>query len=157
MAGETYAQFTNAHSACYILTRDQLRRAIASGGFMTEPYEAEYDMLCSAATDPYTRCGFTKVVNISRLEDSLLPHLPNKYVGVMGTELSIFQQQIEALKQIAAGTRPAVNALPATAQPLSASWLKNGHRTLQSGTGRHGAPESAVSALRGDWHGCNGM
>ncbi len=44
-AGETYAQFTNAHSACYILTRDQLRRAIASGGFMTEPYAGEYDML----------------------------------------------------------------------------------------------------------------
>ncbi len=64
-------------------------------------------------------------MNISRLEDSLLPHLPNKYVGVIGDELSIFQQQIEALKQIAAGTRPAVNALPKLQPPLSASWLKN--------------------------------
>ena len=109
--GEHYARFTNDHSACYILTRLQLEAALASGGFLTEPYEAEYDMLCSAATDPYTRCGFTKVINISRIEDFLLPHLPNKYIGLLGTEYSIFAAQIEALKEIAAGARPVSHAL----------------------------------------------
>jgi SAM-dependent methyltransferase len=108
--GEHFARFTNDHSACYILTRHQLETALASGGFLTEPYEAEYDMLCSAATDPYTRCGLTKVINISRIEDFLLPHLPNKYIGVFGTEYSIFAAQIEALKEIAVRTRPPSHA-----------------------------------------------
>ena len=122
---DTFAQFTNDHSACYILTRKQLERAIASGGFLRAPYEAEYDMLCSAATDPYTRCGFTKVINISRLEDFLLPHLPNKYIGVMGTKYPAFFSQVELLKQIAAGSRPAVRALPALQPPLTPPWLKS--------------------------------
>src|SRR4051812_26340423 len=30
----TVAEFTNEHSAFYLLTRDQLRRAIASGGYL---------------------------------------------------------------------------------------------------------------------------
>jgi 2-polyprenyl-3-methyl-5-hydroxy-6-metoxy-1,4-benzoquinol methylase len=125
IAGNAFAQFTNAHSACYILTRNQLDRAIASGGFLRAPYEAEYDMLCSAATDPYTRCGFTKVINISRLEDFLLPHLPNKYIGVMGTKYPFFLGQVESLKQIAAGNRPAVCALPELQPPLTPPWLKS--------------------------------
>jgi SAM-dependent methyltransferase len=125
IAGNAFAQFTNAHSACYVLTRNQLDRAIASGGFLRAPYEAEYDMLCSAATDPYTRCGFTKVINISRLEDFLLPHLPNKYVGVMGTKYPVFLGQVESLKQIAAGNRPAVCALPELQPPLTPPWFKN--------------------------------
>ena len=125
IGGETFAQFTNAHSACYILTRAQLERAIASGGFLVPPYEGEYDMLCSAATDPYTRCGFTKVMNVSRLEDFLLPHLPNKYVGALGTEYSSFRAQVEALKEIAAGKRAATCALPNLQPPLTPPWFKN--------------------------------
>jgi SAM-dependent methyltransferase len=125
ISGNIFARFTNDHSACYILTRKQLERAIASGGFLVPPYEAEYDMLCSAATDPYTRCGASKVVNISRLEDFLLPHLPNKYVGVMGTEYPVFTAQVEALKQIAAGRRPATRALPKLQPPHSPPWVKS--------------------------------
>src|SRR5208282_3350854 len=36
--GQVFATFTNEHSACYMLTRDQLERAIASGGFLVEPH-----------------------------------------------------------------------------------------------------------------------
>lgn len=125
IGGNIFARFTNAHSACYILTRDQLERAIASGGFLVPPYEGEYDMLCSAATDPYTRCGFNKVVNISRLEDFLLPHLPNKYVGALGTGYAAFMAQVQALCQIAAGKRPATSALPDRQLPMIRPWLKN--------------------------------
>jgi len=32
------AFFTCEHSACYVLTREQLRRAIESGGFLVEPH-----------------------------------------------------------------------------------------------------------------------
>lgn len=125
IAGNVFARFTNDHSACYILTREQLQRSIASGGFLVAPYEGEYDMLCSAATDPYTRCGFIKVVNLSRLEEFLLPHLPNKYVGALGTPYKAFLTQIEALKQIAAAKRPGTVAFPNRELPLTRPWMKN--------------------------------
>jgi hypothetical protein len=40
------AHFTNEHSACYMLTRQQLAKALASGGFLVEPHEGKYDLLC---------------------------------------------------------------------------------------------------------------
>jgi hypothetical protein len=125
IGGNVFARYTNDHSACYILTRDQLAQSIASGGFLVPPYEDEYDMLCSAATDPYTRCGFVKVVNLSRLEDFLLPHLPNKYVGALGTRYPEFLTQIEALKQICAGIRPSTVAFANRELPLTRPWMKS--------------------------------
>jgi 2-polyprenyl-3-methyl-5-hydroxy-6-metoxy-1,4-benzoquinol methylase len=97
---ETCALFTNEHAASYILTRVQLQRAIASGGFVVRPYEDRYDMLCSAATDPYTRCGFRKLICVSRLEDCSLHHLPNKYIGKLGISGRTLQRQVEALIKI---------------------------------------------------------
>jgi hypothetical protein len=88
------AEFTNEHSACYLLTKAQLKRAIASGGFLREPYDGQYDMLCSAATDPYTSCGFRKVLGISAIEDFLVHHLPNHYAGKLGLSLEMFKEQI---------------------------------------------------------------
>jgi len=91
----TFAEFSNLHTACYILTRDQLRRAINSGGYLVEPHQGRYDLLCSAATDPYTQCGFKKVICISDLTDVLIHHLPNKYVGTFGIDENDFCRQIE--------------------------------------------------------------
>ena len=56
------ARFTNEHAACYVLTRQQLRRALNSGGFDVSPHEGSYDLACTAATDPYTQCGLTKLI-----------------------------------------------------------------------------------------------
>lgn len=95
--GYTFAYYNNLHAACYILTRDQLKKCIVSGNFLVEPYEAEYDMLCTAATDPYTRCGFTKVVCISHIEDFLLHHLPNVYCGKLGCTIDELKLQLAAL------------------------------------------------------------
>jgi 2-polyprenyl-3-methyl-5-hydroxy-6-metoxy-1,4-benzoquinol methylase len=95
----TFAYFTNEHSACYFLTRDQLRRAITSGGFLVRPHKGRYDMLCTAATDPYTQCGFTKLVCLSRVEDFLLHHLPNQYLGRMGLPFEQMHAQINTLSQ----------------------------------------------------------
>ena len=80
----TVARFTNEHAACYVLKRDQLRQAIRSGGFLVKPHEWKYDLLCTAATDPYTQCGFTKLIPISHLDEFTVHHLSNKYVGKVG-------------------------------------------------------------------------
>jgi SAM-dependent methyltransferase len=98
---EIFAHLTNEHSGCYMLTRRQLRRAIDSGGFLVRPHSGRYDLLCTAATDPYTQCGFQKLICVSRLDDFLVHHLPNRYVdthfGIREPEL---RRQIKCLLQI---------------------------------------------------------
>jgi SAM-dependent methyltransferase len=97
----TLAHFTNEHSGCYILSRQQLAKAIASGGFLVAPHEGKYDLLCSAATDPYTQCGFRKFIAISHTEKFCVHHLPNKYVGHLGVDRNELYSQISVLLQIA--------------------------------------------------------
>ncbi|MBD3244255.1 MAG: hypothetical protein GF331_26925 [Chitinivibrionales bacterium] len=77
--GMTFARLTNDHSGAFMLTRDQLKRCIAHGGFMAPPRSGTYDMLVTAATDPYTQCGLRKMICISELNRFALHHLPNKY------------------------------------------------------------------------------
>ncbi len=103
--GEVFAPFTNAHSASYMLTKEQLRKAIDSGGFLVPPHEAVYGMLESAATDPYTRCGLKRRIAISHMEDFLLHHLPNIYLDKLGIGPEDFFIQLEALKHIADGRK----------------------------------------------------
>lgn len=118
----TFAHFTNEHSACYILTQQQLKRAIESGGFLVEPHNRKYDLLCTAATDPYTQCGFEKVVCISHLNDFLVHHLPNKYAGSrFGVDEPELRRQIDWLLKIGQnGHRPV--SLFATETKLKDAW-----------------------------------
>lgn len=103
----TLASFTNLHSACYLLTRRQLQRAIESGGFLVLPHQEKYDLCCTAATDPYTQCGFEKMICVSHLDDFVVHHLSNKYVGVLGIERAELQRQIDVLMGIGRnGHRP---------------------------------------------------
>jgi len=96
----TFARFSNEHSGCYALTRPQLAHAIESGGFVVPPHEYKYGLLESAATDPYTQCGFRKVICVSHFDDFLVPHLPNKYVGSrLGVDAPEFAVQMERLLQ----------------------------------------------------------
>lgn len=101
------AEFTNEHAAFYLLTQAQLRHAIASGGFLREPYEGRHDMLCAAATDPYTNCGLCKVICISSFEDFLIHHLSDRYSSQVGLPLSSLGDQISTLTRIGQGTHAA--------------------------------------------------
>jgi len=97
----TLAFFTNEHAACCVLTQEQLRRAIKYGGYLVDAHEGRYDLLCTAATDPYTQCGFKKFVCISHLDDFLVHHLPNKYVGTRyGVGDPELRRQVRALLKI---------------------------------------------------------
>ena len=98
-----FAHYTNDHSACFMLTRPQLQRAVASGGFLLPPRKGRYDMLVTAATDPYTQCGMKKVVCISHLNRFSLHHLPNKYTSQMGLPAAEMEWQLDALRKIHAG------------------------------------------------------
>ena len=97
----TLANFTNEHAACYVLTQEQLRKAVKSGGFLVEPHEWKYDLLCTAATDPYTQCGFTKLIPISHLDDFTVHHLSNKYVGKVGVDEPELRAQVDTMLRLA--------------------------------------------------------
>ena len=111
--GYTFAYFTNEHSACYIATRDQMRRAVDSGGFSVGPREGKYDLLCTAATDIYTQCGMRKLICVSHVDDFLVHHLPNRYVGTSyGVDEPALRIQLDVLLQIARGTQRPSSLLP---------------------------------------------
>ncbi|MCK1328786.1 MULTISPECIES: methyltransferase domain-containing protein [unclassified Bradyrhizobium] len=99
----TLAHFTNEHAASYVLTRNQLRRALDSGKFDVGPHEGKYDLPCSAATDPYTQCGLKKLIPISHLDEFTVHHMSNRYVGSMGVSADGFDRQINVLMGIANG------------------------------------------------------
>jgi 2-polyprenyl-3-methyl-5-hydroxy-6-metoxy-1,4-benzoquinol methylase len=121
----TIAEFSNEHAAFYLLTRDQLRKAIASGGFLREPYEGRYDMLCCAATDPYTNCGLRKVICISALEDFLIHHLPNRYAGQLGISLASLKEQLQTLTDIGKGIHPVSNLCATESRLERGKWSKS--------------------------------
>jgi len=103
---QTFAFLTCEHSACYLLTRAQLRRAMDSGEFLVRPSEGKYDLACTAATDPYTRCGFRKLVCVSDPDSFSVSHLSNKYLGTdYDLDERDFRRQIKALNEIAVGRR----------------------------------------------------
>ena len=97
-----FAHLSCEHSACYVMSRSQLRRAIASGGYLVKPHDWEYDLLCTAATDPYTQCGLRKLIPISHLSQFSVEHLSNRYAGQLGMAADELKRQIEALRGIAA-------------------------------------------------------
>ena len=103
----TIAEFTNEHAGFYILTQEQLKRAIASGGFLRGPCRGRYDWPETAATDPYTNCGFHKVICISALDNFLVHHMPNRYANELPVSLALFKEQIQTLTAIYEGTHPA--------------------------------------------------
>jgi len=96
----TFARLTNDHSACYILTQKQLKKAIASGKYLVAPHKGRYDFICTAATDPYTQCGFKKVVCISHIDEFLIHHMPDNYVGKYGIKYEEMKKQIDYLLTI---------------------------------------------------------
>lgn len=82
--GNKYLTLHNQHQACYILTRKHLKRAINSGNYNSQPIFHQfgsqyYHYKESAASLPYTICGLKKVIPISKLEDFMIWHMPNKY------------------------------------------------------------------------------
>jgi coenzyme F420 hydrogenase subunit beta len=101
--GDLFAELSNQHSGCFMVTRAQLKTAIASGGFLVAPHAERYGMLETAASDLYTQCGLKRLVSLSRIHDFIVPHLPNKYYTKMGVPLEVLEEQVRALCEIHKG------------------------------------------------------
>ncbi len=120
----TIAEFTNEHAGFYILTQEQLKRAIASGGFLRNPCRGRYSWPETAATDPYTNCGFHKVICISDLENFLVHHMPNRYANSLPVSLASFKEQIQTLNDICDGIHPAYTLWEAESKQMPFRWQK---------------------------------
>lgn len=120
------AYFTNEHSASFMLTQGHLRRAIDSGGFLVGPHEGKYELRESAATDPYTQCGFKKVICVSHLDLFLIRHLPTiKYANRPFAARGEVERQIQVLLQGSKnGQRRSLLFEPET-KVLHAQWSKD--------------------------------
>jgi 2-polyprenyl-3-methyl-5-hydroxy-6-metoxy-1,4-benzoquinol methylase len=118
------AEFTNEHAGFYVLTQSHLKRAIASGGFLKKPYEGWYGLPETAATDPYTCCGFRKVICISVLEDFLIRHMSNLYASQLDVTLEAFKEQVGTLNQILDGLHPAATLWEFEAKSWHCWWQK---------------------------------
>lgn len=142
----TIAEFTNEHAGFYILTQAQLRRAMDSGMYLRPAYEGQYGMLETAATDPYTSCGFRKVICISALEEFLIHHMPNRYIGVMGIPLTAVKEQIQTLQAIQTGTCQATTLCDVEPKVLQRTWSKSYYEEPDPELLRM-VPESAATIL----------
>jgi len=119
------AVFTSEHSACYILTRRQLQKAIDSGGYLVPPHSERYDLLVTAATDPYVQCGLTKLICLDRFDDFILPHLPNRYVGQLGMEWREMHLQVDRMLELENSATAPSTLAPSENELPTALWVKN--------------------------------
>jgi SAM-dependent methyltransferase len=158
LAPYTFARFTNDHSACYLLTREQLKAAIASGGFLVEPHEDRYDLLVSAATDPYTRCGLTKVICISHVEDFCLHHLPNQYIGKMGISDEDLHLQLSSLMSIGANAKSWDELLNGDTALKQGAWSKSYYEEPMTDVINHLPPNTkSVLSIGCGWGATEGL
>jgi 2-polyprenyl-3-methyl-5-hydroxy-6-metoxy-1,4-benzoquinol methylase len=119
------AVFTSEHSACYVLTRKQLQKAIDSGGYLVPPHSERYDLLVTAATDPYVQCGMTKLICLDRFDDFILPHLPNRYVGQLGMEWREMHLQVDRMLELEHAAKAVGTLAPSENELPTALWVKN--------------------------------
>jgi hypothetical protein len=93
-----FCYFSNVHSACCLLSRQQLSMAIRSGRYVAEPHgEPTYAMRELACSGPFVECGLTKLIDITHFDDFVVEHLTANYVGILGTPENVIREQITAM------------------------------------------------------------
>ena len=94
---------------------------------MTRPRPGLYDTRVTAATDPYTSCGLTKLISLDRLDDFLLPHLTNKYTDLFGAPVDHMRIETEQLRAIHNGAAPKDELIRSRAVASTSRWDKRYH------------------------------
>jgi 2-polyprenyl-3-methyl-5-hydroxy-6-metoxy-1,4-benzoquinol methylase len=96
-----FCAFTNFHAASYILTRDHLRQVLATGRFAPFPHEGRYSMLESAASGPFLSGALHRLICVSLIDEFMLHHMPNQYLGKLGIDRDELDAQLSAIRSLA--------------------------------------------------------
>jgi SAM-dependent methyltransferase len=123
--GELFAELSNQHSGCFIVTRKQLEKAIESGGFLVKPHSEFYGMLETAASDIYTQCGLRRLICISRIRNFIVPHLSNKYFSQMGVSIDELEFQAMTLCDLSINDRWRGKLFDPESKAPGFRWSKN--------------------------------
>jgi len=99
--GHVWAELDHNHSAAYALDDRHLGQAIASGRFL-EVASPRF-IIEQANTGVFDHCGLRRLVPVSRLDEFLIHHMSNKYVGKLGVPKPEVDRQVELMRRIAAG------------------------------------------------------
>lgn len=108
IGGKKYAELTNLHAACFMLTRGQLAVALSHPTFLRRPCRGLYDFAETAATEPYTQGGLRKLIPLDDFGQFCLHHLTNKYFQLPSHSLAdarVVEKQIQALRTVKPGLR----------------------------------------------------
>lgn len=88
--GEAFAEFSNVHSGCYVLSAAQLYLAIQSGGYLVGMHaDSTYGALERGASDVYLQCGLRKLIPLTRFSEFLVEHLPANYLHLGKPEAAV--------------------------------------------------------------------
>ena len=97
--GRRYFSTKNRHQGCWFMTREQLKRAIQSDGFVASWHGGPYGVSEQACSDPYTQCGFKmKVIPCDDLDSFLIHHLPDRYTYT-GMPLVMLKSYLASIKE----------------------------------------------------------
>ena len=91
-----FARFTNHHQASFLVTRQQLLKAVKNIDFFKENKFSRYKRADRVGADMYYLAGFTKLICLSRFSDILIHHLPDKYL-TYGASDKVIQADIKML------------------------------------------------------------
>jgi hypothetical protein len=91
-----FAQFTNHHQGCFVLTKNQLAAVVKNIDFLRENKLSKYRRAERVGADIYYVAGFTKLVCISHFDKFLIHHLPDKYLS-FGKSDAIVRNEINQM------------------------------------------------------------
>ena len=97
--GKRYFEVQNLHQGSYILTKEQLGKALDSGKYFDEKNNYA-GIREGAASNVYAKCGITKVISQDDIENSLIYHLPDKYAGLHPTYAKKQTITLKGLKKL---------------------------------------------------------
>ena len=81
LARQTLAHFTNEHAACYVLSQQQLKRAINSAESPWSHTRKNTTFFVLQRRTHTRNADSKKLVPVSHIDDFTVHHLSNKYVG----------------------------------------------------------------------------
>ena len=102
----TFARYTNHNMGSYILAKSHLSIAIQSNNYSLVPKRSRCGVIESSVSDVFYDCNLKLEICISDMDNFLIHHMSDRFVGNLGITRKQLQENIDALMDIHAGKLP---------------------------------------------------